>query len=520
MQTAPVSSSISMLNLGIFLALLCAVVTQLGFLYKHKGANEAPQVDMRHPLRSVKELFSSKWFAIGMAVATSAWFFHVAALAFAPMSVVQAVLSTGVVLLAVMAERLFGFKVGARQWIGVGMTAGGLFLLVITLPSTGGNVHSSYSLAGMIAFEAAMLAIGALLITGPRMGAPDHHHGVMLGGAAGVLFGVSDVAIKALTGLHDGFLGVILSPWLLVAILGSIIAFYASARGLQDGEAVPVIASTSTAANVSCILGGIIVFGDPMPADVLGIVVQIFAFVMVVVAALVTPPPVRAAAANALGSGEPQPLGGLRRLVARVHAQLAHDALDVRAHGLGRDHERVGDLDGRALGAHQADDLPLARGQRALDRTQLRLLAEVLDQVAREPARDGRLARRHGGDRARQRVELEVLRQVARGAGRERAHSLVPVLVAGEDDDGRVGVDAADRVGAVEEHDVGREAQDERGGFRTGARLGEDGHARLLQDAADQTPRQRVGVGDDNAEGHGRGPSPPAVGRSLDRLWD
>jgi drug/metabolite transporter (DMT)-like permease len=287
-----------MLNLGIFLALLCAVVTQLGFLYKHKGANEAAQVDIRHPLRSVKELFSSKWFAIGMAVATSAWFFHVAALAFAPMSVVQAVLSTGVVLLAVMAERLFGFKVGARQWIGVGMTAGGLFLLVITLPSTGGNVHSSYSLAGMIAFEAALLAIGALLITGPRMGAPDHHHGVMLGGAAGVLFGVSDVAIKALTGLHDGLLGVLLSPWLLVAILGSIIAFYASARGLQDGEAVPVIASTSTAANVSCILGGIIVFGDPMPADVLGIVVQIFAFVMVVVAALVTPPPVRAAAAN------------------------------------------------------------------------------------------------------------------------------------------------------------------------------------------------------------------------------
>ena len=172
------------------------------------------QVDMRHPLRSVKDLFSSKWFAIGMAVATSAWFFHVAALAFAPMSVVQAVLSTGVVLLAVMAERLFGFKVGARQWIGVGMTAGGLFLLVITLPSTGGDVHSSYSLAGMIAFEAAMLAIGALLITGPRIGAPDHHHGVMLGGAAGVLFGVSDVAIKALTGLHDGFLGVILSPWL------------------------------------------------------------------------------------------------------------------------------------------------------------------------------------------------------------------------------------------------------------------------------------------------------------------
>src|SRR5205823_7407241 len=124
------------------------------------------------------------------------------------------------------------------------------------------------------------------------------HHGVMLGAAAGVLFGVSDVAIKALTGM-DGALAVVTSPWLAVTVTASIVAFYASARGLQDGEAVPVIAATSTAANVSTILGGIIVFGDPLPANTLEMLVQLLAFAMVVVAALVTPPPVRAAAANA-----------------------------------------------------------------------------------------------------------------------------------------------------------------------------------------------------------------------------
>jgi drug/metabolite transporter (DMT)-like permease len=285
------------LNLGILLALACAVATQLGFLYKHRGANAAPKVDIRHPLRTVRSLFSSPWFAIGMGVALGAWILHVAALALAPLSVVQAVLSTGVVMLAVLADRLFGFTVGRRQWLGVAMTAVGLVLLVVTLPASHG-AHSSYSLAGMLAFEGGMLVIGALLITGPRMGAPDHHHGIMLGAAAGTLFGVSDVAIKALTGL-DGPLAILLSPWLGVAILASIVAFYASARGLQDGEAVPVIASTSTAANVSCIIGGIVVFGDPMPTDTLGILLQVLAFSLVVVAALVTPPPLRAAVANA-----------------------------------------------------------------------------------------------------------------------------------------------------------------------------------------------------------------------------
>jgi drug/metabolite transporter (DMT)-like permease len=285
------------LNLGILLALACAVATQLGFLYKHRGANDAAAVDLSCPVKSARALFSCKWFALGMAIATGAWIFHVAALAFAPLSVVQAVLSTGVVILAVMADRLFGFTVGRRQWLGVALTAVGLVLLVVTLPASTGS-HSHFSFSAMVAFEAGLLALGALLISGPRLGAPDHHHGIMLGAASGVLFGVSDVAIKALTGL-GGVGAVIGSPWLGVAIVASVVAFFASARGMQQGEAVPVIAATSTAANVSTIAGGLIVFGDPMPGDALGITLQVVAFVMVVAAALLTPPPVRAAAANA-----------------------------------------------------------------------------------------------------------------------------------------------------------------------------------------------------------------------------
>src|SRR3954464_14853739 len=136
------------LEIGILLALLCAFATNLGFLYKYRGACAAPSVEVRHPLRSAKALFTSKWFAIGMGVAMGAWILHVAAMALAPISVVQAVLSGGVVLLAVLAERMFGFKVGRRQWLGVAMTAAGLVLLVITLPARSGS-HSSFSVAGM-----------------------------------------------------------------------------------------------------------------------------------------------------------------------------------------------------------------------------------------------------------------------------------------------------------------------------------------------------------------------------------
>jgi len=296
-RTRPVSFSLMSLSTGILLALACAFVTNLGFLYKHRGACAAPPVDLRHPLRSGRALFASKWFALGMLVAAGAWILHVGALALAPMSIVQAVLAGGVVLLAVMAERLFGFSVGRRQWIGLGLTGVGLALLGLTLPVAHG-AHSQFSLGGMISFEAALVLIGGLLIIGPRIGAPGEHHGVMLGAAAGVLFGVSDISIKALTGLvgHGG-VGAFLSPWLLVAIVASVAAFYASARGLQDGEAVPVIAVTGAAANVAGIAGGIVVFGDPLPSHPLALVAQALAFVLVIVAGALTPAPVRAAGA-------------------------------------------------------------------------------------------------------------------------------------------------------------------------------------------------------------------------------
>jgi len=284
------------LQLGILLALLCAFASNLAFLYKHRGACTACPVDIRHPLRSAGSLWSQRAFALGMGVGLIAWILHVGAISLAPLSVVQVVLSGGLVLLAVMADRLFGFKVGKRQWWGLALTFVGLVLLAITLPASHGQ-HSAFSVSAMVSFEAGLFGLGALCIMSPRLGGRAEHHGIMLAAAAGILFGVCNLGVKALTGVvgDGGALAVATSPWMWVAVAGSATAFYASARSLQVGDAVAVIAITGTAANIATIAGGLIVFGDPLPGDTLGIVVQAVAFVLVIVASALTPAPVRAA---------------------------------------------------------------------------------------------------------------------------------------------------------------------------------------------------------------------------------
>ena len=60
----------------------------------------------------------------------------------------------------------------------------------------------------------------------------------------------------------------LLSPWSLTAMIAGVISF-SSARSLQIGEAVEVIAITSVAANLAAIFGGIVVFHEPIGSGAL-----------------------------------------------------------------------------------------------------------------------------------------------------------------------------------------------------------------------------------------------------------
>lgn len=290
---------------GLALALACAVATSVAFLFKHRGAVLAPDVQVRHPLRSAVDLFRSRWFAVGWAVAIGAWVLHVGALALAPLSIVQAVLSGGLVFLAVFAERFFGFRLGRRQWAGVIVTAAGLAIIGVTSGSDEGEARR-YAVAALIAVECGVLVVGvAIAVASTHRRVPSAAQGLLLGVAAGALFGVSDIAIKFLVDdIASGVLELI-SPWTVAALIASVGAFYASARGLQLGPGVEVIALTSVAANLIAIVGGILVFRDPVGTGALEITGRMLAFCLVIAGAALIPAPVRATNAGSDASDGP-----------------------------------------------------------------------------------------------------------------------------------------------------------------------------------------------------------------------
>src|SRR4051794_36116055 len=282
-----------MMVIGLAVALLCALATNVAFLCRHRGAQAAPPVEWRRPWQTSKALWSAKWFAIGMGVALVGWLLHVAALAIAPITLVQVAISAGLVFLAVLAERYFGISLGRRQWIAVAVMAAGLALITATSPAPK-HAHSGHSTLSMLVFQGVVLGSAAVCMASGRL-SRGARYALVLGVAAGMLFAASDAALKAVTKeLGDHGVAGALTPWLIPCVMASVMAFFASARSLQDGDVVAVVSLTTAAATVTSLVVGVAVFRDPMASDPAVLVLQLLGFICVCVAAGMIPAPVRA----------------------------------------------------------------------------------------------------------------------------------------------------------------------------------------------------------------------------------
>jgi multidrug transporter EmrE-like cation transporter len=183
------------MEVGIALALVAALMTNLASLLKHRGCQRVEPVRFRAPLRSARILARSRWFAAGWGMAAVAWMIHVAALSMAPISIVQAVLAGGAVTVAVLSQRIFGDPVERQQWMALLLGGAGLALLAVTLPQLHGS-HSEFSVGAILGFEGGLALLASALALGHRSPRLAARRGVLLAVLAGTLIAFAGIAIN------------------------------------------------------------------------------------------------------------------------------------------------------------------------------------------------------------------------------------------------------------------------------------------------------------------------------------
>ncbi|MDX6643662.1 MAG: hypothetical protein QOD76_1624, partial [Solirubrobacteraceae bacterium] len=251
----------------------------VGFLIQSAGSTAAPLLELTHPLQSLRALLRSRLWLGGILLSSAGWGLQIAAFALAPLSLVQAFGSGGLALLVPLERRLLRRAVPRGEAGAVLLIAVALVLLSIDLGRPGS--HRDFDDVGLTVYLAALAAIALPLI---GLGVSDHAR--TLGAAAGLLYGASDVATKAVTGVADHGLdrvvGSVEGLILVAVVLGTtLVGFLVFQRGLQGDRPVPVIALMAAGTNVVTIFGGVIVFGDPLGGSPAVVALHVIAFVLV-----------------------------------------------------------------------------------------------------------------------------------------------------------------------------------------------------------------------------------------------
>jgi hypothetical protein len=253
------------LGAGLALALLSAFSLNWGWLEQHGAAQELPPLSGRTPLRSLRLLFGNRTWLVGFVVGLAGWGFYVAALALAPLSLVQATAAGGIGILAALAHR----RGHAAHWPAVAVAVVGLALLAVSL--AGGTPQSTtVSVTGLVLWLSGSSILAVLLAL--------RGSGAALGLAAGALYAAGDVATKA--AVHGG-------AWLLVvpvvlAAHGG--AFVALQLGFQRGTPLATAGTSTLLTNALPIAAGIALFHERLPGGALG-ALRVLAFASVVIAA-------------------------------------------------------------------------------------------------------------------------------------------------------------------------------------------------------------------------------------------
>jgi hypothetical protein len=257
--------------IAFVLALASTTLTSLAYLREHDAAASMPALSMRRPLHSAALLLADRGWLLGFVMESSGFLLYAAALALAPLALVQSIVAGGIGLLAYFSTRLGGGQLGPRHLLGAGLSVLGLVALAVSLANgSGGEGHSGSTVSVLVWLGATALLAAAVVVLGRRI------LGVAVANAlaGGLCFSIGDISTKLATqgGARVAFV--------VTLVLGYTLGTTLLQLGYQAGAALTVAGLATLLTNALPILAGTVVLGEPLPSGALG-AVRILAFVAV-----------------------------------------------------------------------------------------------------------------------------------------------------------------------------------------------------------------------------------------------
>jgi hypothetical protein len=264
------------------LALASTTLTNIAYLREHDAAAALPALSLRRPLHSVHSLLTDRSWLFGFALEGAGFALYVAALALAPLSLVQSVAAGGIGVLAFVSARMGHRRLGRGELTGVFLSMLGLLALAVSLVAGSGEGTGGTIGEILLWLGASAAAAGVALLLGRRFG----WSGVAYGIAGGLLFSIGDISVKIATQ------GGIRTAFAVGVVIGYSLGTFFLQLGYQRRRALTVAGIATLLTNALPIAAGSVVLGEPVPSGALG-ALRIVAFAAVTAGAILLARPSR-----------------------------------------------------------------------------------------------------------------------------------------------------------------------------------------------------------------------------------
>jgi hypothetical protein len=273
---------------AIVLALASTTLTNVAYLREHDAAAQLPVLCMRRPLQSARLFLEDRSWMLGFAMESTGFLLYAAALALAPLALVQSIGAGGIGVLAFASARFARRRLSGPERTGVLLSVAGLTALAISLAGDS-NDGGRGAVAPILLWLGVTAGVAALVVL---FGRALVGIAVADGLAGGLFFSIGDVSTKVATqgGARAGFV--------VTLVVGYTVGTALLQRGYQAGGALTVAGLATLLTNALPIVAGTIVLDEPVPPGVLG-GIRLLAFAAVIAGAVLLARPEKPADARA-----------------------------------------------------------------------------------------------------------------------------------------------------------------------------------------------------------------------------
>jgi multidrug transporter EmrE-like cation transporter len=271
---------------GVASALVANVLYSTGFVLEKRALSALPALSTRRPGRVVRQLLGSPLWIAGSLALAAGFAAQLAVYRTLPLAAAQGIFVSGLVLLLLLSSVVLGERTSGRERRSMLAILVALVMVVASLESGDARaIARTAPPATLLTIAVPSLAAGLLLYASAQRRARRRHRlptaGVPYGVAVGLLYGVSSLAIKGVSGLlttrniPGAAVELLRSPYPYLLLFTGATGLVLSQTALQRCRASVIVPVCSTVTCVFTVACGTVAFGEPLPAEPLRLALRL-----------------------------------------------------------------------------------------------------------------------------------------------------------------------------------------------------------------------------------------------------